>query len=256
MKATEKETRRATAYLRKHRIALDDIQSFRFMQRYTPEPGTHHSANLYGPGLLTLLLKSGEEKALTIHLRNHPTALIHTLLSHGIAFSNYNPPRIGNTAPHSPVTYRRMSLYMFWFFALFVCCFYLGLRTVSLQSWGGLALSLAFFAMSLYCIYLLQARFCYLKLDADTLTVINAGREIRYPYRELRKVNFDFARELNATHVMELLDQDYRYRLFYIGRVPRKRLNEITTRLQQAGIDATCSLNDEKRHYHDVYHAH
>ena len=38
MKATEKEIRRATTYLRKHRVALDDIQSFRFMQRYTPEP--------------------------------------------------------------------------------------------------------------------------------------------------------------------------------------------------------------------------
>ena len=255
MKATEKEIRRATNYLRKHRVALDDIQSFCFMQRYTPDPDSHHSANLYGPGLLTLLLKSGEEKVLTVHLRNHPTALIHTLLSHGIVFSNCNPCT-ESPAPRPSVTYRRMSLYMFWFFALFVCCFYLGLRTVSLYSWEGLVLSLAFFAMSLYCIYLLQARFCYLKLDADALTVINAGREIRYPYKELRKVNFDFARELNATHVMELLDHEYRYRLFYIGRVPRKRLNEITLRLQQAGIDATCSLNDEKRHYHDVFHAH
>ena len=51
MKATEKEIRRATTYLRKHRVALDDIQSFRFMQRYTPEPDVHSSANLYGPGL-------------------------------------------------------------------------------------------------------------------------------------------------------------------------------------------------------------
>ena len=83
---------------------------------------------------------------------------------------------------------------------------------------------------------------------------MSAGREIRYPYKELRKINFEFARELNATHVMELLDSDYRYRLFYIGRVPRKNLNDITIRLQQAGIDATCSLNTEKRHYHDVYH--
>ena len=45
MKATEKEIRRATTYLRKHRVALDDIQSFRFMQRYTPEPDVHSSAN-------------------------------------------------------------------------------------------------------------------------------------------------------------------------------------------------------------------
>ena len=70
----------------------------------------------------------------------------------------------------------------------------------------------------------------------------------------LRKVNFDFAREQTFTHVMELLDKDYRYRLFYIGRVSRKKLNEIAERLQQAGVDATCSLNDNKRFYHDNRH--
>ncbi|MDA6986869.1 hypothetical protein OSM86_23215, partial [Escherichia coli] len=86
-----------------------------------------------------------------------------------------------------------------------------------------------------------------LTLDNENLTVHSAGRTIRYPYTNLRKVNFDFAREQTFTHVMELLDKDYRYRLFYIGRVSRKKLNEIAERLQQAGVDATCSLNDNKR---------
>ena len=85
----------------------------------------------------------------------------------------------------------------------------------------------------------------------DALTVHSVGRTIRYPYTDLRKVNFDFAREQTFTHIMELLDKDYRYRLFYIGRVSRKRLNEIAERLQQAGVDATCSLNDNKRFYQD-----
>lgn len=254
MKATEKEIRRATTYLRKHRVALDDIQSFRFMQRYTPEPDVHSSANLYGPGLLTLQLKSGGEKVLTVHLRNHPTALIHTLLVHEIPFANYTPGvKIQTIQP--AVTYRRLSLYMLWYLAIFAACFYLGLRIVTIHTTACFVLSLLFFGMSLYSIYLLQARFCYLKMEADALIVMSAGREIRYLYKDLRKVNFEFARELNATHVMELLDKDYRYRLFYIGRVPRKQLPEITTRLQQAGIDATCSLNADKRHYHDVYHA-
>ena len=84
----------------------------------------------------------------------------------------------------------------------------------------------------------------------------SVGRNIRYPYQNLRKVNFDFAREQNFTHVMELLDNDYRYRLFYIGRVSRKKLNEITERLQQAGVDATCSLNDNKRFFQDTYISH
>ena len=77
MKATEKEIRRATTYLRKHRVVLDDIQSFRFMQRYTPEPDVHSSANLYGPGLLTLQLKSGGEKVLTAGHPCHSTLQAH-----------------------------------------------------------------------------------------------------------------------------------------------------------------------------------
>ena len=110
------------------------------------------------------------------------------------------------------------------------------------------------FGLSLFFICMLMTRFCYLTLDNENLTVHSAGRTIRYPYTDLRKVNFDFAREQTFTHVMELLDKDYRYRLFYIGRVSRKKLNEIAERLQQAGVDATCSLNDNKRFYHDNRH--
>ena len=103
---------------------------------------------------------------------------------------------------------------------------------------------------------MLMTRFCYLTLDNNGLIIHSVGRTIRYPYQNLRKVNFDFAREQNFTHVMELLDNDYRYRLFYIGRVSRKKLNEITERLQQAGVDATCSLNDNKRFFQDTYISH
>ena len=110
------------------------------------------------------------------------------------------------------------------------------------------------FGLSLFFICMLMTRFCYLTLDNENLTVHSAGRTIRYPYTDLRKVNFDFAREQTFTHIMELLDKDYRYRLFYIGRVSRKKLNEIAERLQQAGVDATCSLNDNKRFYHDNRH--
>lgn len=49
--------------------------------------------------------------------------------------------------------------------------------------------------------------FCYLSLDNEALTVHSVGRTIRYPYAELRKVNFDFAREQTFTHIMELLDK-------------------------------------------------
>lgn len=40
---------------------------------------------------------------------------------------------------------------------------------------------------------------------------------------------------------MEILDKDYHYRLYYIGRVSRRTLNDIAETLQSAGVDATCS---------------
>ncbi len=49
---------------------------------------------------------------------------------------------------------------------------------------------------------------------------------------------------------MEILDKDYHYRLYYyIGRVSRRTLNDIAEVLQSAGVDATCSLNEDKRFY-------
>lgn len=254
MKATAKEENRATNFLRKYNIRVEDISSFRFMQRYTPQPDKHSKENLYGSGILTLQLKSGKEKALIVHLRQHPTALIHFLLSRGISFDNCRTGSRQTSFKPQPAVYKRMSLYMFWYFILFIICLGLGFHTTTLSLPAGILLPVVFFGMALYCMYLLQTRFCYLKIEADRLTIVSAGREIHCAYDDLVKVNFDFAREPNATHIMEMLDSAYRYRLFYIGRVPRTQLNQLAALLQQAGIDATCSLNDEKRHYHDVFH--
>ena len=176
------------------------------MQRYTPQPEKHSKTNLYGSGILTLLLKSGEEKALIVHLRQHPTALIHFLLSRGIPFENCRMENRPVTRRPEPATYKRMSLYMFWYFILFVICLGMGFYTTTLSLPAGILLPILFFGMSLYCMYLLQTRFCYLKLEADRLTIVSAGREIHYAYDDVLKVNFDFAREPNATHIMEVLD--------------------------------------------------
>ena len=254
MKPTAKEEQRALRFLQRNQLTPEQIAGFSFMQRHTPEPERHSPANVYGPGILTLRLKSGEEKIRIVHLHNHPTALIRTLVSRGSAFDNLPAATEGSPRPTGTTVYRRMSLYMFWYFVLFILCLSLAFHTLNIERWTGIVLPILFFSASLYSIYLLQVRFCYLRLEADRLTVVSAGREIHYAYDNLLKVNFDFAREPNATHVMEILDKTYRYRLYYIGRVPRTQLNEIAERLRQAGIDATCSLNDEKRHYHDVYH--
>lgn len=254
MEISHKEQHRGRRFLQSRGIDLSTLASFSFMQRHIVEPEKHHRSNQYGPGLLTLQLKSGEERTYILHMRNHPTSVIRTLVAAGIPFSNlHRPVRI--EAPQPTCRYHRTSLYMIWYFALFLACLIFGFHfTAQTAMPYHLLVALPFFAGAIYALYLLQARFCHLRLDDSNLTIFSAGRSIRYPYAQILKVNFDFAREPNATHVMELLDTDYRYRLFYIGRTPRKSLNEIAERLRQAGIDATCSLNDEKKHYGDVYH--
>ena len=229
MEVSAKERQRAEHLLQSQRIQLHQIESFSFMKRYRRDPHENIAGgkDRYGPGIFVFHLKEKQDRILHMPPFKHPSSLVRFLVSQGIPFANYSPcNRSEGTLPAE--TYQRPSLYMFWFFILFLMFLILG-----------------------YFICMLMTRFCYLTLDNDALTVHSVGRTIRYPYTDLRKVNFDFAREQTFTHIMELLDKDYRYRLFYIGRVSRKRLNEIAERLQQAGVDATCSLNDNKRFYQD-----
>lgn len=254
MEVNIKEQNKGRNFLASKGVVLSAITAFNFMQRHIVEPEKHHRSNQYGPGLLTLQLQSGEKRTYILHLRNHPTSIIRTLVAAGIPFNNlHRPARTGTPQPTR--RYHRTSLYMIWYFALFLACLIFGFHfTAQATSPYRMSIALPFFAGAIYALYLLQVRFCHLRLDDNSLTIFSAGRSVRYPYAQLLKINFDFAREPNATHVMELLDTDYRYRLFYIGRTPRKSLNEIAERLRQAGVDATCSLNDEKKHYGDVYH--
>lgn len=259
MEATAKEKARTEEFLLSRKVKIEEIESFRFMQRHTPVPERHSKLNQYGHGLLTLQMASGEERVLTVHVRHHPTSIVRTLLSKKIPFGNYRSDRkavageASGKAASTKSVYHRPSLYMFWYFVLFLTSMTLGF-CLPQQYAGAYISSLPLFAVSLYCLYLLLSRFCYITLDETGMTVSGVGRTLRYKYDDLLKVNFDFAREQNFTHVMEFLDKEYRYHLFYIGRVSRHSLNEITERLCAQGIDATCSLNPEKRHYDDVYH--
>ncbi len=244
----------AVRLLNRQGIAVTDISSFSFMKRYTPRPDCHSALNKFGPGLLTLHLKDGSDRILTLHARHHPSAVVRYLREQGLQMDNLHlPPATGKA--EEPVTYRRPSLYLFWHTVLCLLAFCLGFYQAGIRGdTGGLIGSLPLFALAVYWMYILLTRFCYLTLDADAMHVHSMGRTVTLPYADLLKVNFDFAREQQFTHVMEVLGRDYRYRLFYIGRVPRTHLREISQRLMRAGIDATCSLNTEKRHYDDVYH--
>lgn len=255
MQVTVKEQQRAEHLLQSQRIGLHQIESFSFMKRC---PRESHREKLptkdqYGPGILILHLKERKDKLVLLPPFRHPSSIIRFLVSKGIPFDNYTPQE-RTAAELAPETYQRPSLYMFYFFVLFLMFLILGYYTISSDVWWGFIPAIASFGLSLFFFSMLMTRFCYLASDNDALIVHSVGRAIRYPYTDLRKVNFDFAREQNFTHIMELLDKDYRYRLFYIGRVSRKSLNKIAERLQQAGVDATCSLNDNKRFYQDRYH--
>lgn len=255
MEVSAKEQQRAEHLLHSRRIGLHQIESFSFMKRYRPVSRENAPApkDKYGPGILTLHLKGNRERMLYLPPFRHPSSVIRFLVSRGIPFDNYMPrPREAATIPTE--CYQRPSLYMFWFFVVFLMFLILGYYCISGDVWWGFIPAIISFALSLFFLSMLMTRFCYLTLDNEAVTVHSVGRDIKYPYTKLRKVNFDFAREQNFTHIMELLDKDYRYRLYYIGRVSRKKLNEITERLQQAGVDATCSLNDNKRFYQDCYH--
>lgn len=252
MEVSAKERQRAENLLQSQRVQLHRIESFSFMERYrrTSHKDAPAEKGEYGPGIFVFHLKEKQDKVLYLPPFRHPSSLVRFLVSQGISFANYVPrERSADTLPAE--TYRRPSLYMFWFFILFFMFLILGYYAISSDVWWGFIPAILSFGLSLFFICMLMTRFCYLELDNEALTIHSVGRTICYPYADLRKVNFDFAREQAFTHVMELLDKDYRYRLFYIGRVSRKKLNEIAGRLQQAGVDATCSLNDNKRFYQD-----
>lgn len=252
MEVNDKERQRAENFLRSQRIKLQQIESFSFMQRNpqaVDEEG-RKAKSMYGPGILTLHLKDKKDRVVLLPPFRHPSSVIRFLVSERIPFANYRP-RERSAEKLSEETFQRPSLYMFWFFALFLAFLILGYYAMSGSVWWGFIPAIISFGLSLFCLSMLMTRFCYLTLDDEALIVHSVGRTIRCPYTDLRKVNFEFAREQTFTHVMELLDKDYRYRLFYIGRVSRKTLNTIAERLQQAGVDATCSLNDNKRYYRD-----
>lgn len=266
MKHTAKEEARTRKLLRRYGITPEDVKQFACLCRPMWGEKKAEVEGNYGPGLFHIetnchATAGGRCLTIKVHTRNHPSALLNTLLALGKPCTNLHPAE-AVTGEAERECFCRPSLYMFWYFVVF-------LMTIIMEFWcltsltGLLAaiLGIVFGGLCFYALFLLLTHFCYLSIEAKSLDIHSVGRTVSYPYSRVRKVNFDFARELNSTHVMELIEQVgqgeagfLRYHLYYIGRVPRKRLNELAEKLQQQGIDATCSLNDAKRHYHDTLH--
>lgn len=251
MSITPKDANRFEKLLQKLGISCQEIIGFRFMERNsTKTPSGEVIKEYYGAGILTLKKSDGSEQVVILRPRNKPTSIIRCLINNNIPMENltrYTPSGIVTKKQR----YHRPSIYMFWFFLFFLTSMILGYYVLNPENaWSALP-ALGFFGVSLYFIAMLLTRFCYLTVEKDAFVVHSIGRSIRYPYSETLKVNFEFAREMTFTHVMEVLDKSYRYRLFYIGRTSRTSLRKITEQLKQAGIDATCSLNPDKRYYED-----
>lgn len=86
MEVTSKEQKRAEQLLQSQHIGLHQIKSFSFMKRYHQVPRKSNLAakDKYGPGILTLHLKEGKEKAIYLPPFRHPSSVIRYLVSQEI----------------------------------------------------------------------------------------------------------------------------------------------------------------------------
>ena len=258
MKTTLPEQKQAEKLLQRNKIQLHDIKSFSFMERYhqAPRKDSRVSTDKYGAGILTLHLIQSADKSIYLTPFRHPTSVIRYLVSNGIPFDNYRPGKRAAEMIVPEKKYCRSSLYMLYFVSLFIAFAVLGCRMIISGVLWGIIPGSFFLVLSAFLLYALLARFGYITLTNDMITIHSIGRKVSFPYSNLQKVNFDYAREQTFTYTMEVLDNDYNYHLYYIGRVPRKKLGEITKYLQQVGIDATCYIEQDKRFYRDLYSRH
>ncbi len=249
----EKTIQRVNAFLAKKKINLEDIECFSFMKRYSPpRKGNTAAKDKFGPGVLTLHLKQGTKKAFYLNPFTNASAIIRYLVTQNIKFENYQPKEATATEI-TPKTYRRFSLLIPYYLLNIMIMLWATYQLSTYGIWWTAILGVGILGIGIFLVYSILKRFCYLKLDKETISIERLIQSRTFRYSQLRKVNFDFAREQIFTLIMEVLDEDYNYHLYYIGRVPRMKLNEIAEILRQKGIDATCSLDKWKRFYGDRY---
>lgn len=203
MEVTSKEQKRAEQLLQSQHIGLHQIKSFSFMKRYHQVPRKSNLAakDKYGPGILTLHLKEGKEKVIYLPPFRHPSSVIRYLVSQEIPFDNY-APRERTVAEVPTETYQRPSLYMFWFFVLFLIFLILGYYSISGNVWWGFIPAIISFALSLFFISMLMTRFCYLTLDNNGLIIHSVGRTypLSVPEPKKSKLRLCPRTEFHARH--------------------------------------------------------
>jgi len=127
MKTIAQDQKRTESLLQRRGIRLHDIQSFSFMKRFheVPRKSNLKVKDKYGAGILTLRLKQGIQRAFYVHPFQKPSSVIRYLISQDIPFENHIT-RKRTVAEIPTTTYQRPSLYMFYFFVLFITFMILG----------------------------------------------------------------------------------------------------------------------------------
>ena len=131
MKTIAQDQKRTESLLQRRGIRLHDIQSFSFMKRFheVPRKSNLKVKDKYGAGILTLRLKQGIQRAFYVHPFQKPSSVIRYLISQDIPFENHITRK--RTVVEIPTTtYQRPSLYMFYFFVLFITFMILGYQAV------------------------------------------------------------------------------------------------------------------------------
>lgn len=129
MKTIAQDQKHTESLLQRRGIRLHDIQSFSFMKRFheVPRKSNLKVKDKYGAGILTLRLKQGIQRAFYVHPFQKPSLLSCYLISQDIPFENHIT-RKRTSSRDSDHDLQRPSLYMFYFFVLFITFMILGIR--------------------------------------------------------------------------------------------------------------------------------
>lgn len=251
MELSEAEKEKVERFLRKKKIDIENIQSFTFMKRYYMKVGNckPQMHNLRGPGVLSFYLKNKAVYSIQLYPYRFKQAgiIMKYLIQKGIPFANNEILQEKRDERISYNSYRRFSFQMLYLSILIIVILGSSIRLFQVDQWE------TDFAGILSCIagiiffYFTFYRGLSLTLDNHALTLQNAFRKKQFPFEKIQKVNFDEVCNYRYNPLfIEILDSQFNYYVYFLDWVPKKKVKEIISLLQQKGIHATNGMDDIK----------
>lgn len=245
---SESEKERAERFFRKRKIHVDDIVSFTFMHRYKVRAHNckPYWTNLAGPAILVLQFKSGFVLGLQLYpFRLRDTVAVKYLVHKGIPFANYTPPE--RKMSHLVYARKFCGVSIDKVFTVFAMSLAIagGVYLLPSHRWAVSAAAMALILTGITMLFNVLLCNYYLTLDQNELILKNSFRIRRFPYDQIRKVNFDVRYDWNYNYSLRIgiLDKDYNYYTFPVDYVLRKDIDRIVPLLRMLGIDATNSID-------------